>query len=113
MSCFGGLPMCRAGRQWRPLNAALNRRKGLMPLLMPRRRSFLAGVTASLLPLPAIAAGKQATATIAMVTTSQGNGSEFLYMKRERLFEKYAAQFGYELQTRYLNFQTGPQITEG
>ena len=85
----------------------------MMPLLVPRRRSFLAGVTASLLPLPAIAAGKQATATIAMVTTSQGNGSEFLYMKRERLFEKYAAQFGYELQTRYLNFQTGPQITEG
>jgi ABC-type nitrate/sulfonate/bicarbonate transport system substrate-binding protein len=79
----------------------------------PLRRTFLAGIGASLLPLPAIAASKKVSATIAMVTTSQGNGSQFLYMKRERLFEKYAAGFGYELETRYLNFQTGPQITEG
>lgn len=84
-----------------------------MTLLVPRRRSVLAGISASLLPLPAIAASKQVTATIAMITTSQGNGAQFLYMKRERLFEKYAAQFGYDLQTRYLNFQTGPQVTEG
>lgn len=60
-----------------------------------------------------VMAATKVQVTLGMVPTSQGNGPQFFYMKRQSLLEKYAKEFGYELDLKYLVFQTGPQITEG
>ena len=82
------------------------------------RRRVVTGVVLAFVVLvagatPEAMAATKVSVAIGMVPTSQGNGPQFFYIKRNALFEKYAKEFGYELEAKYLVFQTGPQITEG
>lgn len=55
----------------------------------------------------------KAKVVVAFAPTSQGNGPQILYMKEHKLLEKYAREFGYDLEAKYLVFQSGVAITEG
>lgn len=86
---------------------------------MQKRSTFrIAAVVLALLALalcpgaPALAQTK-ITATIGFIPTSQANGPQILYIKQHNLLQKYAREFGYEVESKYLVFQTGPQVTEG
>lgn len=75
--------------------------------------AVVALVTSVNLGASPIRAQTNMTVTIGFIPTSQANGPQILYMKQHNLLQKYASEFGYEVQSKYLVFQTGPQITEG
>ncbi|MBI4591505.1 MAG: hypothetical protein HY725_21995 [Candidatus Rokubacteria bacterium] len=62
---------------------------------------------------PGVVAQTKVRVTVGVIPTSQGNGPQHFHMKKQGLFEKYAREFGYELEVKQLIFQTGPQVTEG
>lgn len=84
-------------------------------LLTLNRRSFLAatGATAGLLAAPGIvrAATDKLTVSVGRIPWAAGNAPMTAYMIENKLFEKYAAELGYELTVDWRDYPTAmPQV---
>lgn len=84
-------------------------------LLMMNRRSFLAsaGVAGGLMAAPGIlkAATDKLTVSCGRIPWAAGNAPMTALMIKEKLFEKYAAEFGYELTVDWRDYPTAmPQV---
>lgn len=84
-------------------------------LLTLDRRSFLAvgGATAGLLAAPGIlrAASDKLTISVGRIPWAAGNAPMTAHMIQNKLFEKYAAQMGYELTVDWRDYPTAmPQV---